>query len=234
VLVVVAIAVFLILIVTAFGSSSPSGAVRIGGPGNSLHLLPAGPPRPQVVALQANLQIRLPINQTRITAIGYHAAGERVLPLQPIGRQGNEGLFSRLFHRIFGDGGSGIVYYQLGGDSGPATGALDVGAAPGTDVFAPVDGTIVGITPYIVNGRRYGSKIEIQPTTSPAVVVALTHLRADPSLAVGAPVTASASRIGTVADFTAVEHQALGRYTQDGGNHVALEVNQAATLALNQ
>jgi hypothetical protein len=33
-------------------------------------------------------------------------------------------------------------------------------------------------------------------------------------------------------DFTGAERQALARFTNDAGNHVALEVHPSATLAL--
>ncbi len=84
------------------------------------------------------------MNESVVTAIGYHGAGDDALALDPVGRQANEGIAARLFHRIFGGGGGGVAYYQLGGGQGASTGALDVGAAPGTDVYAPVDGTVVG------------------------------------------------------------------------------------------
>ncbi len=109
---------------------------------------------------------------------------------------------------------------------------LDVGAAPGTDVYTPVDGVVVGISDYVISGRRLGSRIDVQPSNEPSLVVSLTHLRSDPSLTVGAAVTASSSKIGTVLDFSRVERQGLARYTQDKGNHVSLEVHPAATLSI--
>ena len=45
-------------------------------------------------------------------------------------------------------------------------------------------------------------------------------------------VVASGSRLGTVLDVSGVERQALARYTQDSGNHVAVQVKPAATLAV--
>ena len=48
--------------------------------------------------------------------------------------------------------------------TGRRTSALDVGAPPRTDVYAPVDGTIVGISKVVLNGRVYGRRIDIQPT----------------------------------------------------------------------
>ena len=40
------------------------------------------------------------------------------------------------------------MYYQLNGGE---TDVLDVGAAPGTDVYAPVDGTVTGISDFILS-----------------------------------------------------------------------------------
>src|SRR5213078_1639753 len=128
-------------------------------PAPSSRLLPDGPPTPLTVALRGGLRIQLPVAQSRVTAIGYHSSGDGAIPLSPLGRQGNEGALSRLAHKIFGGGGGGFVYYQL---SGGETAALDVGAIPGTNVYAPVDGTVVGISDYILNGRPYGSRIDIQ------------------------------------------------------------------------
>ena len=51
-------------------------------------------------------------------------------------------------------------------------------------------------------------------------------------MTVGAAVTASGSKLGTVLDFSHVERQALARYTQDAGNHVSVEVHPAATLSI--
>ena len=55
---------------------------------------------------------------------------------------------------------------MVGGGTGPATASLDVGATPGTDVYAPVDGTIVGITPLILDGKHYGATIEMREQTA--------------------------------------------------------------------
>jgi hypothetical protein len=219
------------LLLTAFGSGKP-GVVQTTPPTTASTVLPAGPPSPVVVATQGNLQLHLPIAQALVTAIGYHGAGEAILPLSAVGHQGNEGFFARLFHGIFGGHKGGLTYYQLNGGAGASTGELDVGAVPGTDVYSPVDGTLVGITPYVLNGRQYGVRIDIQPTSAPSVVVSVTDLRPDPALVVGSGVVASSSRLGTVLDVSGVERQALARFTQDSGNHVAVQVKPAATLAV--
>jgi hypothetical protein len=225
----VAAALIVTLALTAFGSGNPRRLVTT--PASASRLLPAGPPRPQIVATVGALRIQLPVAQSAVTAIGYHGSGSGTLALAPLGRQGNEGLLARLWHTISGSKQGGLTWYQLGGGSGPGTSALDVGARPGTDVYAPVGGTIVGISDYVVSNRTYGARIDIRPTAAPSVLVSLTQLRPDPSLTVGSTVEAASSKIGVVVDVSAVERQALARYTQDAGTNVTLEVRPAATLS---
>jgi hypothetical protein len=229
-LLLLAAVVLITLLLTAFGSAHPS-PVATTAPAPAARLLPSGPPRPQVVAMQGALRLDLPIAQSRVTAIGYHASGDGALALDPVGHQGNQGVVGRLVHKLFGGGGSGIRYYVVEGGTGPSTAALDVGATPGTDVYSPVDGTIVGITPFVLDGGTYGARIDIQPTGSPSFVVSLTHLRTDPSLTVGSTVAATTSKIGTVVNLAGVERQALSHFTADSGNHVSLSVHNAAALS---
>jgi hypothetical protein len=191
----------------------------------------SGRPAPEIVAVKDALRLQLPV--ARPTAIGFHASGDGAIALAPVGHQGNRGVLSRLFHKLFGGGGSGPTWYQLGGEQGPANSALDVGALPGTDVYSPVDGTVVGISPFVLDGRPYGVRVDIQPQTTPSLVVSLTHLSADPSIAIGTPVVAGVSKLGNVIDLSSVERQALARFTQDAGNNVTIEVRAAATVALN-
>ena len=44
--------------------------------------------------------------------------------------------------------------------------------------------------------------------------------------------TAGSSKLGVLIDLSKVETQALARYTNDAGNHVLVEVHDAATLAI--
>jgi hypothetical protein len=228
VLAVVAVVALVTTLLTAFGEGRSPSVDSVLAPPTGL--VAASPPRPQIVATAGSLRLQLPISQQSVTAIGYHGTADGAAALDPVGRQGNQGFVTRLFHRIFGGNKGGVVYYRLGG-AGTPTGALDVGAAPGTDVYAPVDGSITGLTDYVVNGRKFGVRIDIQPTNAPSLVVSLTHVRADPSLTVGSAVVAATSKIGTVVDLSGVEREALARYTRDSGNHVSLEVHEAASLA---
>jgi len=218
------------LLLTAFGSGRTNVVQTVAVPGLSPL---GGRPSPQIVAVRGALRLQLPIAQPRVTAVGFHAAGGGAVALSPVGRQANEGLVLRVFHKLFGGGSSEQTWYQLGGEGGAPSSSVDVGARPGTDVYAPVDGTVVGISPFVVNDRRYGVRLDVQPQSAPSLVVSITHLRPDRSISVGSTVIAGVSRIGGVVDLADVERQGLARYTQDAGNHVSLEVRPAATLTLN-
>ena len=219
----------LTLLLTAFGTTSTQ---LVAAPLGSPSVVLGGRPEPQVVASADALRLQLPIAQSAVTAIGYHRAGSSALSLEPVGHQGNAGLLSRLWHRLAGVRDGRLVWYQLSGSRGPGTSALNIGAAPGTDVYSPVDGTVVGISDYVISNRVQGARIDVRPLSAPSVVVSLIHLRPDPALTVGSAVAASRSKLGVVLDLSKVERQALARYTQDAGNNVSLEVRPAATLSL--
>lgn len=220
-------ALLVTLLLAAFSSPSPSFQASL--PSDSA-LLETGRPLPQVIAFQDDVRIQLPVSQQSVTALGYHGASGIALPLEPVGRQANEGIFSRILHRLTGENASGVTYYQLGGGSGPETGALDVGAPAGSAVYAPVDGTVVSIRDFVLDGKRYGHRIDIVPADAPSVVASIRRLRADPALTVGSPVTAGTSKIGVVLDLSKAERQALSSVTHDPGNHVTIEVHPAANL----
>ena len=219
------------LLVTAFGGGDQPTA-GIPAPASAARLLPVGPPGREALARLGVLTILLPVNRSRVTAVGYYAASDGALGLTPLGMQANEGLLKRLADAIFGGDSGWPRWYLLSGGDGPSTSALDVGAPSGTDVYAPVDGTIVGIDNVILDGKVYGERVAIQPTLAPSLVVSVSDLAADPSLAVGGTVTAGSSKIGRLIDLSKVETQTLSHYTNDAGNHVLVEVYPAATLAL--
>jgi hypothetical protein len=227
VLIALAIVALVVLLLSAFGGGG-ARTPAAPAPAPATRLLPAGPPRPQVIALVGALRVRNPVAQSRVTAIGYHSAGPDAIAIHPLGTQANQGAIHRLAHKLFGTGDGGLRYFGMSGGEGPATGELDVGAAAGTDVYSPVDGVVLGISPYVIDGKPYGSRIDIRPDDAPSVVVSLTHLRPDPSVAVGSSVASSTAKVGTVIDFSGVEQQSLARYTQDAGNHVAIQAYSAA------
>ena len=226
-LTVLAVVLVVALALTAFGGSDRANVATLSV---SRGIASATEPYPQIVAVRGAVRLQMPITQSRSTAIGYHSASDGGLPLAPLGHQRNEGVVQRVFHAIFGGSGGHPVWYRL--DGGSLT-ALDVGAAVGTDVYSPVDGTVVGIEPFVVAGRRFGATIDIQPQNAPSLVVSLTQLQPDAALQVGDDVVSGRTKIGTVANLSLVEQQALARYTNDSGNHVSIEVRPSAALVLN-
>ena len=213
------------LLLTAFGSS---GSTAVSAPLAAEPLsstdAAAVRPRPQLLATIGNLRVQLPVAADALTAIGFHGSSDGALSLQPVGRQANQGILSRLWHRIAGSGQASPRWYQLeGGPEG--TNELDVGAAPGTDVYAPVQGSVVAVSDLIVDGDRYvGSRIDLRPSQSPSVIVSVFHVRPDPVIAVGTPVLAASSKLGTAVDVSALEEQALAAHAPYDGNNVSIAV----------
>jgi hypothetical protein len=176
-----------------------------------------------MLATIGNLQIQLPVAAASLTAIGFHGANDGSLSLQPVGRQANEGILARLWRRIAGARRDTPRWYQLeGGPQG--TNMLDVGTPPGTDVYAPVEGSVVAVRKIIVGGKQIGSRIDLRPSRSPSVMVSVMHVRPDPAIAVGTPVLAASSKLGTAANVSSVETQALAAHAPDGGNNVSIAV----------
>jgi hypothetical protein len=225
-LLVLLAAVFLAALgLTAFGGRPERTSAIIPRP--SLPTVAQTHPTPEIVALRGPVRLQLPISQGRLTAIGYHSAHDGALSLKPIGHQANEGVVQRIVHGIFGGGGGSPSWYQLGGGG---TSAIDVGAPLGSDVYSPVDGTVIAIRPFVVEGKKFGSEIDIEPQTAPSLMVAVTQLVADPALTVGTSVVSGATKLGRVANLAEIEAQALARYTNDAGNHVTVEVRAAPTI----
>jgi hypothetical protein len=226
-----------VLVALSVGVLAMSGWQRARAPitptaasgASTLKPLPTGLPQPIVVAQvpgTAPLPLKLPIAAGAITAIGYHAAAG--LELTPYGHRANEGTLTHLWHRIFGGNTRGLRYYQLSGGEGPATAELDVGAAAGTDVYAPVDGTVTGITPVIIDGKPYGVRLDVRSQASPAIVVSLSNVEPDPSLHVGSALSASVSLVGQVIGLCRVEQQSLAKFTNDCGDHVGIVASAQA------
>lgn len=211
------------ILLTAFDGSSTERVVAPAGPRPPVQSLL---PDPQVLATVGNVRIQSPLARGSVTGIGFHGSSEG-LALQPVGPQANEGLLARLWSRITGSTRSGLAWYQL--DSGTLR-ALDVGAAPGADVYAPVDGTVVAIRSHVISGRKIGAEIELRPATAPSLVVTLSNVRPDRGLTVGANVAAGSSKLGRVVNIVTVEQQTLADYVAGDGNNVSIQVFPSASL----
>ena len=227
ILVAVAVLAVVTLAVTAFGDEGTGGS-PVASTATSAPVV-AAPPEPQILATVGNLRVHSPVAQGGITAVGFHGSADGALVLQPVGPQANEGLLARLWHRITGSTRKGLGWDQL---EGGALRTLSVGAVAGTDVYSPVDATVIAIRDRIIAGQRIGSQIELRPSSAPSLVVSLQNIEPDPALTVGSNVAAGSSQLGSVVNVAGIERQALARYAPDRGNNVTVEVFPSATLAV--
>ena len=209
------------------GSSTPPGATRAtpANPGATA----IGPPQPQPLANANDVALSVPITQRAITAILYHQLQDsNDIEFGPVGKLRNGNLLDRLEGRILGDESSGPSYYATDGSKQ----VIDVGATAGTEVYSPVDGTIVSIVPNVISGRSWGQVVIISPTSNPAVVVRLAGIQSTAGLSVGQtvkpPGTSTPTLIGTVVDLSRAQRLTLAQYTNDPGNSVEISMAYAA------
>ena len=222
-----AIVLAAVVVVVLHSGSSSRDTSGIASP-HSPQLAPNAPPSPpQTLATVSGLSLEVPVSAGRITAIVYHATGAtNAIPLSPAGTQKNAGFLARLGNRLFGSGGGPSYYIDSSGD-GADTGSVDVGAPAGTDVYSPVDGTVVSVQPYVLNGKARGSIVQIRPSDLAAVIVTVGNLDQHLAVDVGSPVHASQTLLGKIVDLSKLLHQTVANYTSDSGNHVSMQVSPA-------
>src|SRR5919202_2349555 len=114
-----------------------------------------------VLAEAARVSISTPIRPASLTGLGYHPEGESLAAMEPRGKNLSANVFLGLLSR--GQTPERIHYYIMdaAGRGGAQTGALDVGAAKGTIVYAPVTGTVTAIRPDPI--VEDANVIEIKP-----------------------------------------------------------------------
>lgn len=174
-----------------------------------------------VVATVGDVDIMLPVAVDQITAIGYHGAeSPDSVPFAPQGERASGGGLTQKLADLFA--GGGLAYYLMGqGADASATGALDIGADPGAEVFAPVDGRVVGVEHTLVCGRYKDVEIQIQVADDPTLVLVISHV-AEPAVEPGDGITQGETLLGRVRAYPAGVTQELSRFTSDAGDHVQL------------
>jgi hypothetical protein len=229
-----AVLLTVVLAVRALGSGSASAPTPALANPPRVALAPDGAPQLESLATAPNgLALDVPVTQRRITAIVYHGVGSNgSIPLTPSGHQRNAGLLTKLGNLVTGGSqASGPSYYVDSDAPGSPTGSVDVGAVAGTGVYSPVDGRVVSIRPYVINGHAWGSMLQIQPSSAPALLVTVMNAQRAPSIQVGTIVSAAATRLGSVADLSKAMSQDVAKFTSDSGNHVHIEVSPAPAAA---
>lgn len=173
------------------------------------------------IAEAEEVSIVTPIRPANLTGLGYHPGSEGWLKLDPEGYNMSANLLLRTFSGL-GEP-EGIRYYVMdrAERSGPSTGAVDVGAKPGTSVYAPVTGVITAVRPDPT--IQEANIVEIKPSEDPDVRVLVSLVRdINGNLGPNTPVTAGATELGSVANLAAVLKPQLASYTGDSGNHVTV------------
>jgi murein DD-endopeptidase MepM/ murein hydrolase activator NlpD len=102
--------------------------------------------------------------------------------------------------------------------------AADVGAAPGSTVYSPVDGTVVRIRPYKLYGRVDDFEIHIQPTGHPELDLVMIHVD-ELQVAKGDAVSAGVTPLAVVRKISDQIHTQLADYVTEGGNHAHFQIN---------
>ena len=176
-----------------------------------------------VLAEAARVGISTPIRPASLSGLGYHPEGESLATMEPRGKNLSANAVLGLLSR--GETPEEIHYYLMdaAGREGPKTGALDVGAATGTTVYAPVTVTITAIRPdpMVENANI----VEIKPDANPNVRVNVSLVQGDGEAGVNDYVTAGITELGAVADSAKVLDPQLSSYTTDAGNHVTVSVS---------
>jgi hypothetical protein len=189
----------------------------------------SGAPTPQTLAQTApekgssTLRLQLPIRREAVTGIGFGARHEDdVLELVPSGTVANTSWLKRATQRFLATTpASDLRWYRL--DDG-ASSLVIVGALPGTDVYAPIDGAVQSIQEYVLDGEPRGQLIELKPTGDGQTVVVLRNLDADDELAVGMTVSQDVTKLGTVRDMEGSIDAPLASYTHDSGSGIDMYV----------
>jgi len=174
-----------------------------------------------VVAKAGDVDIMLPVAIDEITAIGYHAAESTdSIAFTPQGERVSGGGLAQKLADWFA--GGELAYYLMDeGADASATGALDVGAIPGAQVFSPVDGKVVGVEHTLISDRYKDVEIQIQAADDPTLVLVISHM-AQPAVGLGDGVTQGETLLGSVRAYPAEVIQELSRFTSDAGDHVQL------------
>lgn len=150
---------------------------------------------------------RLHVPSHDVLLAGWHeAAGPTALPMEPVA----DGPWTDLPSR--------------GRPHDPHS-ALDVAVTPGSVARAPVSGTVVEVSPYLLYGEHPDTRIVIRPDDAPHLAVHVLHVTG-PLVAAGAHVTPGhpIAREATQFPFLSQIEEQTGR-----APHIHLEVKQAAT-----
>ena len=184
-----------------------------------------------------SLHLYLPITVESLTEIAFHqASGKTALHIDSLLPDADMNVVAR----NHGSGrtvptqtvepavltGSVLRMWRSNRRGAPDT-AADIGALPGTLVYAPVTGTVLQVRPYKLYEKYDDYEIHIQPGGWKDIDVVIIHVDS-PSVKAGDRVVGGVTRIATVRKLSDRVTPQIAAYTRDGGDHVHLQLNQVA------
>jgi hypothetical protein len=187
-----------------------------------------------IFATYRSLPLRLPVPAESLTEIAFHqASGKSALSMEtslPDADMTAAGENRGTPKTTTASNDTVVLEAQVlrmwrSNRSGEPDTAADVGAAPGTIVYAPVSGTVIGVKKYWLYGEYEDYEIHIQPEGWPEVDCVLIHID-NIRISVGDRVTGGVTPVAEIRLLSdRVDHQ-IGAYTSDGGDHVHIQLNQ--------
>jgi murein DD-endopeptidase MepM/ murein hydrolase activator NlpD len=212
----------------AAGHSAPPVVASSGS-------VPTSGPTP-VFASYKKVKLHLPVRVKSLTEVGFHQASysyalpmKTTLPDAKLSQASNHrGTGRTVAAQPTGPDAVlvGKVLRMWRPRPGRPDTAADVGAKPGSAVFAPVTGTVVKVKKYLLYGKWDDYELHVQPDGHPELDVVMIHVT-DVSTKPGDRVQAGETRIAAVRKVSDKFYVQLSSYTKGGGNHVHLQVNDA-------
>jgi hypothetical protein len=200
----------------------------------------AGPAEPErdptpLVATEGGTEIHLAIDPAELTAIAFHqASGDYVLHMTSLVPDADMAAANELKAvppvadgAVFDDGvwHGCVLRLWRSNRSGQPDSALDMGAAPGTAVWSPLDGTVIEVRPYLLYDKYEDFEIHIRPEGRDDVDAVLIHVQ-DVRVKAGEAVKGGVTRIGAVRQMSDKMDIQLGGYTTNGGDHTHFQLNR--------
>lgn len=192
-----------------------------------------------IFASYRSLRLHLPVPHGSLSALAFHQASndkalsmETHLPFADMSEAAKLKTAAKYTYTV--DGGFDDVAGLLTGPAlrlwrsnrtGPADRCADVGAVPGTPVYAPVTGTVMLVRTYDLYKKHSDFEIHIRPDGWPDVDCVLIHVD-DVLVEPGNRVLAGLTPLAEVRRLSdRVPHQ-LGTYVAGGGDHVHVQLNR--------
>jgi murein DD-endopeptidase MepM/ murein hydrolase activator NlpD len=192
-----------------------------------------------LIATRDSLKIHSPISANHITEIEFHQASfDTALQLTPLLTviDAQKAADQRGTRHIPADQqptgdepliGETVSTWRLDSYGDEMT-SVDVGALAGTDVYAPITGTVVKIKNYSLYGLLDDYEIHIQSRNHPGLDVVMLHIE-DLLIKEGDEVIGGVTRIAKIRAIGAIIDNNLANFTAPGdpGDHCHVQVNDA-------